>query len=130
VEIFVDCKAAIAMANSGNGKSPKLARKLHDLLLQARGFMEVVISWVPSHGKVNEKYRGHALLPEYVVRAWNDRADRAAKRAQLARALGSERKMWIERCRAAKVWETKAVAALAATTEQYLTYARSLGGNA
>ena len=85
MEIFVDCKAAIAVAQRGGGKCPRLARKVHELVQQAREFMEVTITWVPSHGKQSVNFAGHATLPEYVVRAWNDRADRAAKRAQQAR---------------------------------------------
>ena len=121
-----DCMSAIDTVCHGRGERRLLAAECRALLDQLACVIEVDFVWVPSHGKISCRFRGHPGATEGQLRAWNAHADRAAGELWERLAAPSARAQWWRRRLAGQEWEHKALGALSAATLAYSTYARDL----
>ena len=119
--IVSDCQAAIGLAKGQCGDVPILAKRIHEKMTALAVLAAVRFIWIPSHGKQNKSFQGHAMEPR--LRAWNAWADREAGACMRRRLSGSPRERWHAEQQAAHSWELSAVKVLQAVAERYHAFA-------
>lgn len=69
----------------------------------------MVLQWVPSHGKVKHDWKPACGVDEFVLRAWNAKADCVANERARRRFVGSDRSHHAKEVQLAMPYEIKII---------------------
>ena len=121
--VLSDCQEAIRVVEGASCFSPLLAKRAHELLLEAKlGGVDIQICWVPAHGRVVSSWIPPPTLSEHQCRELNEMADLAAKQVMQDQLRGSPRDTWFRQCAIDKVWEVSVIHLAVAAAERYRNF--------